>query len=225
MKTQTCPSTNSKKPKARLYLELILLFVGLPILLVAQSQIIHPSTLVLPLLILLVLYLRANDEFELKDLFSLNISRRVWLQHLSIIVLSFVFLTLYVWLTEPENLFNLVQKSPHIWLVLSIVYPLFSAYGQEVIFRLFMHLRYRPILGEGRSFVLINAALFSFAHIIYYSPLSLLLTFLAGLYLAWIYLHYRSVLFVAILHGLLGNIVFTVGLGEHFWVGIDKFLQ
>lgn len=224
MKVNTETAKYSGKKTTQLYLELVLLFLGLPIFLVAQNQIIHPSTLVLPLLILLVLYLRSNDEFKLVDLWTLNISRRAWLEHLSIIALAFVFLALYVWLTEPEDLFNLVQQSPHIWLALSIVYPLFSAYGQEVIFRLFMHLRYRPILGESRSFMLINAALFSFAHIIYYSPLSLFLTFLAGLYLAWVYLRYRSVLFVAILHGLLGNIIFTVGLGKHFWVGIGKFL-
>jgi len=59
---------------------------------------------------------------------------------------------------------------------------------------------------------------------IYYSLLSLVLTFIAGIYLAWMYEKTKSVLFTALIHGILGNLVFTIGLGHHFWQNMEKWL-
>jgi membrane protease YdiL (CAAX protease family) len=69
-----------------------------------------------------------------------------------------------------------------------------------------------------------SAAAFSFVHIVYYSPFSMITTFFLGLYLGYIYEKTKSVLFTAILHGYLGNVVFTVGLGHHFWQDMEKYL-
>lgn len=204
--------------------ELILIFIGLPIVFVVQDRLIHPSMMVLPILALLVWYLRRHPGFHVRDFFKLNVPRAVWLQHLGIVLLCFMALVGYTYAVEPENLFNLPTRNPAIWLLFIVVYPLFSAYGQEVIYRAFLHLRYRPLLGEGWLFIVASAALFSFVHIVYYSPLSIVLTFVMGLYLAWVYMRYRSVLFVAVLHGLLGDAAFTAGLGQHFWLDIAKVL-
>jgi len=65
---------------------------------------------------------------------------------------------------------------------------------------------------------------FSFAHIVFFSTLSLILTFVAGLYLAHVFNKTGSVLFVALLHGIMGFFVFTVGLGQHFWVDMMQWL-
>lgn len=217
-------STKFSGRKIWLAIELTLIFIGIPILLTVQSRIVHPSMIVLPLLILLILALRKQPDFKLKDLIKLNIPKQDWLKHLGLVALAWLSLLAYTWLVEPENVFNLPKKNLRVWLIIITLYPLFSAYGQEVIFRLFMHLRYRPLLGDRHVFIIASATLFSFAHVIYYSPLSIILTFIAGVYLAWVYLRTRSVLFVGILHGLLGNAVFTVGLGQHFWVDITRFL-
>lgn len=204
--------------------ELVLIFIGLPVLFVVQDHLLHPSMFVLPILALLVWYLRQHPEFHLRDLFRWNVPRTALWQHLGIVLLCFVALAAYTYAVEPENLFNLPTRNPAIWLLFIIVYPLFSAYGQEVIYRAFLHLRYRSLLGDGWLFIVVSAALFSFVHIIYYSPLSIILTFVMGLYLAWVYMRYRSTLFVAVLHGLLGDAAFTVGLGQHFWLDIAKVL-
>lgn len=210
--------------KIWLVIELLLVFIGLPVLLVIQEHIIHPSIVVLPILSLLVLYLRRHPDFHLRDSLRPGMTPAVWLLHLAYVLAAFVALVCYTWLTEPHNLFNLPLRNPTVWLLFIVVYPLFSAFGQEVIFRVFLHLRYRPLLGDGWLFITVSAALFSFVHIVYFSPLSIILTFIAGLYLAWIYMRCRSVLSVAFLHGLLGNAAFTAGLGQHFWLDIAKVL-
>jgi len=56
-----------------------------------------------------------------------------------------------------------------------------------------------------------SATAFGFVHIIFYSPFSMITTFILGIYLAYIYEKTNSVLFTTILHGYLGDVVFTVG--------------
>lgn len=159
-------STRFSGRKIWLAIEIALIFIGIPILLTEQSRIVHPSMIVLPLLILLILALRKQPDFKLKDLIKLNIPKQDWLKHLGLVALAWLSLLAYTWLVEPENVFNLPKKNLRVWLIIITLYPLFSAYGQEVIFRLFMHLRYRPLLGDRHVFIIASATLFSFAHII-----------------------------------------------------------
>ncbi len=57
-------------------------------------------------------------------------------------------------------------------------------------------------------------------HIVYYDPVSMILTFIGGLYFAPIYQQTRSVLFTSVLHGIFGIMIFGVGLGQYFWLDI-----
>ena len=84
--------------------------------------------------------------------------------------------------------------------------------------------RYNSLFKNKWILVLVSAMAFSFVHIVYYSPVSLILTLIAGLYLAYIYEKTGSVLFTSILHGLLGIIIFTVGLGQYFRLDMYKWL-
>lgn len=44
------------------------------------------------------------------------------------------------------------------------------------------------------------------------------------IFLAPVYERTGSVLFTSILHGIFGNIVFTIGLGEFFWLDMYKLI-
>ncbi len=46
------------------------------------------------------------------------------------------------------------------------------------------------------------------------------LVFIGGVYFARVYQQTRSVLFTSVLHGLMGIIIFGVGLGQYFWLDI-----
>ena len=46
----------------------------------------------------------------------------------------------------------------------------------------------------------------------------MIITFIGGLYFARIYYQTRSVLFTAVMHGIMGIIIFAVGLGRYFWL-------
>ena len=204
--------------------EFIVLFFGVPLFIFLDKNLEHPSVLLLPVLIALILYFRKQKDFHLRDLFRLNISKQMWLKQILIVFVSGIFLLLYVLIFEPTNLFNLPKRNPAIWLAMLGFYPIFSAFGQEVVYRKFLFMRYKPLFQKKWFLILASAISFSFVHIVYFSVLSLVLTFIAGIYLAWIYEKTYSVMLSSILHGILGFLIFTVGLGQHFWLDMMKWL-
>jgi uncharacterized protein len=205
-------------------LEFILLFFGIPLIIYSGALIKHPSLILLPILAGMILYFIIKEDFNLRSLFHLNVPKEVIWKNIGLVLITGVFLTVMVYLYAPENLFNLPRENPETWLYLFIFYPVFSAYSQEVIYRTFLFTRYKILFRNSYYLILISGITFGFAHIVYYHPLSMVLTLIAGIYLAWIYKKTRSVLFVAILHALLGNLVFTIGLGEYFWLNMENHL-
>ncbi|MGM0620798.1 MAG: CPBP family intramembrane glutamic endopeptidase [Bacteroidota bacterium] len=205
--------------------EFIVLFFGVPLFLFFEEDIIHPSSILLPILIALIIYFSKQKEFRWRDLVRLNIAREMWLKQGLIILLTTLILLAFVLIFEPKQLFNLPRGNPTIWLAMLVFYPVFSAYGQEVVYRKFLFMRYRPLFQKRWAFILASGVTFSFVHIVYFSWLSIIFTLIAGIYFAWLYHKTRSVLFSGIIHGIMGWLVFTVGLGQHFWLDMMQYLK
>ncbi len=204
--------------------EFLIFFFGVPLFIFFDKNLVHPSALLLPILVALILYFRKQKDFHPKDLIRLNISGRMWFRQIVAVIITGILLLCYVMVFEPENLLNLPRKNPAIWLAMLGFYPIFSAYGQEVVYRKFLFMRYQTLFQNKWILIFASAISFSFVHIVYFSVLSLVLTFFAGIYLAWLYHQTKSVLFTSILHGIMGFLIFTVGLGQHFWLDMMQWL-
>lgn len=205
-------------------IEFCLLFFGVPLWIFLDDDFVHPSMIVLPVLLFLFLYLRRHPDFKFRELIKWGLNSKDLLRHTLIVLTVFFFLLGSVYVFIPDKLFNLPRGNAFVWMMLSLFYPIFSAYGQEIIYRTFLFKRYHDLFVSPRLLITASAVAFSFVHIVYYSPVSLILTLIGGFYLAYTYHKTQSVLFVAVLHGLMGNIVFAVGLGEYFWLDMGKFL-
>jgi len=219
-----CIAMNQKIKRSLLGVEFLLLFFGVPLYIVFGTRIIHPTVLILPLLLLIFLLLRFTTPFRFRELITFRISRKNLIKNGLIVLAISVALLLSVIIFDRQELFNLPKGNLRIWIGLCIFYPLFSAYGQEIIYRTFLFHRYRNLFNNEKLLIIASGITFSFAHIIYFSWLSIVLTLLAGFYFAYEYSKTRSVLFTSILHGILGDVVFTVGLGHYFWLDMEKFL-
>ena len=95
-------------------------------------------------------------------------------------------------------------------------YPIASALPQELLFRSLFYRRYHAILPQGQKVYLINAALFSLAHLMYWSWIVAVMTFGGGLLFSWAYRKRGSFFYAVLLHAIAGNIIFAVGLGVYF---------
>ncbi|MGI9367377.1 MAG: hypothetical protein ACR2O2_00950 [Ruegeria sp.] len=80
-------------------------------------------------------------------------------------VLMASFCTLLVQVLRPDAAFFLLLNRPEFLAVIWIGYPLASALPQELLFRALYYRRYHAILPNGRASYLLNAAVFSFAHL------------------------------------------------------------
>ncbi len=201
-----------------LAIEFALLFFGIPTWIYLDQDFIRPSIIILPVLVFIFILLRRNSDFKWSELIRWGVSRKMLYTNAVLIVLAGLLMLGYVYFFEPENLFNLPRTNIWLYFGLCLFYPVFSAFGQEIIYRTFLSRRYSVMLPRGWQFVLASALTFSFMHIVYYNPVSLILTFIGGIYFAVNYRITRSVLFTSILHGIFGIMMFGVGLGQYFWL-------
>ncbi|WP_262733415.1 MULTISPECIES: CPBP family intramembrane glutamic endopeptidase [Gaetbulibacter] len=139
--------------------------------------------------------------------------KQFWRETLIKLAIIAVLTTLFVWFTDNARLFEVLLNKPLLWLVILFVYSVFSVYPQELIYRTLFFERY-AVLFQSTSFaIVLNAVVFSLAHIMFKSTLVLVLTFLGGLLFALTYTKTKSTLLVSIEHAIYGSWLFTVGMG------------
>ena len=206
------------RKKVFLCLEFVFLFFGIPLFIYLDEEFIRPSILILPVLLFIFLVLRRTTDFHWRELFRWRISRATLLKHALILLFCTLLTLAFVSFFDRENLFNLPRANPWIYVAMCLFYPVFSAFGQEIIYRTFLYRRYAPLFPKSWQFVMASGITFSFLHVVYYDPVSMIFTLVGGLYFAWVYQQSRSVLFTSVLHGLFGIMFFGVGMGQYFWL-------
>ena len=201
--------------KVPLWLELIVLFILVPIALALPMK----AEVKIGLVVSAVLYsivmswrlqLFSRDHlFRFKDAFQ-NESRPLLLRLFIVCVLALGLM----FITDPNNLFIVVRKNPLMWISIALFYSIFSVYPQEFLYRLFFFERYQSLFKSRRIFLLVNTAVFSLAHLMFWNGLVMLLTLLGGLLFARNYERTKSLTFVSLEHALYGVWLFTIGMGE-----------
>ncbi len=175
-----------------------------------------------PLLLGFILYLLWDPTFRLRS----ELSSGFGLRELGSILLVFAAVggavALFVFLRLPEQFLNLPTQRPRLWAVVMIFYPLMSVIPQELIYRTFFFHRYGPLFGDARWMAIaVNGLLFGFAHIIFGSYVSIVLTALLGFVVAWRYERTRSFWGAWFEHSIYGCLIFSIGLGRYFFTGVD----
>ena len=122
-------------------------------------------------------------------------------------------------LVRPGALFFLPRWMPELTLAILLFYPVLSALPQEVVFRPLFFRRYGALFPDPRVALVLNAAIFSLAHLMFWSWIVAALTFAGGLVFAWAYERRGSFALAVVLHAVAGNILFLVGLGNFFYSG------
>lgn len=122
--------------------------------------------------------------------------------------------TSYIWINDKPQLFHVLLNNSTLWLFILFFYSFFSVYPQEIIYRTFFFKRYQDLFRNEYLFILVNAALFSLAHIFFMNTLVIILTFIGGIIFALTYKKTKSTLLVSVEHSLYGCWLFTVGMGN-----------
>lgn len=203
--------------RARLWTEFAALYIATPIGIALFLPPRHMFTALFAVTLAGLMLLWRTGGFDWRSLLR-GWGRVAWAE--VALVAAAVLLTGFVLLTieRPEARFAILRGRPEFLLLIALLYPLLSALPQELIFRpLFFH-RYGALLPRGQAMLIVNAAVFSLAHLMYWSPLVLVMTFVGGWLFARAYLS-RGFPAAWVMHAVAGNMVFAVGLGPWFYSG------
>jgi len=199
--------------------ELIVLYISLPLIIYLQwLDKPYIRLLLLFTLIYMLIILYRDKNFTINRLWHWN-----GVEHLKVILLRFViaaiFLTSFTLYFYPELFLRFPTERPQIWLLVMVLYPILSAYPQEIIFRVFFFQRCNHFFSNISLLIFINAILFGWMHIFLGNWIAVIFSFIGGLIFAHTYHKTNSVLLTTIEHALYGNFLFTIGLGWFFYHG------
>jgi membrane protease YdiL (CAAX protease family) len=192
--------------------ELVVLFIGLPI--IYLFDFLPGLWKMIPLLIFisycLVILIKA-EKLSAEDLKLKGVRKKDWIKLL--IFPSLLFLLLF--LLFPDNILS-DYNNPKVLLAI-IAYPIFSSLPQEVIYRKFFYFRYSDLIRNKYLLIILNAVLFSFAHIYFQNYIALVLTLLGGLVFSLTYFKSKSLLFVSIEHSIYGLALLCSSMNQFFY--------
>jgi uncharacterized protein len=200
------------KSRGFLLIELIVLFVIVPLLYLFDLIPIHK---IIPLLVLfgycvsiLIVDKPKNDQrWSIKGNWS-------WILLRFIVLGVLILLSIYFFTTDPITA-DLGANRQLLFMVL--IYPLSSAFPQELIFREFFYHRYQVIFKNANLLLLSNVVLFAFAHIYFANWTVLIFTLIGGFIFSYTYLKTKSLLVTTLEHTLYGLLILSSGLADQFY--------
>ena len=201
--------------QGRLRVEWAVLFLALPL---AIAVVLPPGSMFPALFAgtaLGIWLLHRTDGFHWRDL----LQGRVDPAPVAVFAAATLAVALTVVLTTTGDPLRFAMARPGFLLLVLIFYPVLSALPQELVFRVLWYRRYAGILPGGWPGIVLNAAVFSLAHLMYRSGIVAAMTFAGGLAFAWAYQRRGSFAMAVLMHALAGQIVFALGLGMFFYAG------
>ena len=139
-----------------------------------------------------------------------------------ILICTILFFLTYLFLPKIFIIFPCLDLK--LWTLTMIFYPIFSAFPQELFFRAFFYERYSIIFNNKKFLILINALIFAIVHSVYLNFFVVILAFCGGIIFARNYYYNKSIFLVTIEHALIGNFMFSIGLGYYFFHGNIKYI-
>lgn len=213
------PTHNPAPPRWRLAAEFGLFFLVAPLLMAVAL----PPRWMFPMLFAFaaagLILLHATPGFRWRELAG-GMARVNWLW-LGLVGLATFLAGLWVMREYvPPRLWFLARRNPELMAMIALLYPFLSALPQEIVFRVLYFRRYGRLLPAARGAgILLNALVFAWAHLMYWSWIVLVMTFLGGLAFAVSYRLRGSFPEAVLAHAIAGLVLFALGLGAFFYSG------
>lgn len=202
-----------KASKKYLIIEFIILFILVPILLVLPIASVFKIFPVVSgfVYLLFILYQYTGFKINIPSKKNFISFLRFFIPRLvPVLVLGY----LYIYLTNPDELFGVIMNDPGLWVTILFVYSFVSVLPQELIYRTFFFHRYTQLVKNKYFFIFLNAFVFSISHMFLRSWFVLLITFFGGIMFALTYKKTQSTWLVSLEHAVYGLWLFTVGIGQ-----------
>ncbi len=214
----TFPTQSTNRSKTLLWIEFVALFVGAPLLITATFGILPLLPIIAAFAGLSLILLQFTPGWEWRRLLRGPVFGEWRILLLYFAVTLALSLTI-VFTLIPERFLELPTHRPDLWLTILVLYPIFSAFPQEIIFRTLFFERYGRLFPNPVVAIIANGVAFALGHLFFNSWVTIGMTGVGGAIMGWAYLRNRSIGLPWALHSIAGQIIFTVGLGVYFYHG------
>lgn len=204
--------------RARLWLEFIALFIGVPIVMVLTFGLYPLFPVIIGLALVACVLLRLTPGWSFRQLFKGPVIGE-WRIIAIYFALTLATCLIFVFTLIPERFLELPKHRTNLWILIMVAHPLVSAFPQEIIFRSLFFERYERLFPTEWTAIVANGFVFGFGHLFYDNWITIAMTGVGGAIMGWAYLRHRSVGLAWALHALAGQIIFTTGLGVYFYHG------
>jgi hypothetical protein len=144
-------------------------------------------------------------------------ARRFWRAPLWWVLASIPLLALLTALIDPSLFFGFPRHAPQVYGYYMLLYPIFSVWPQEFLYRRFYFWRYERLFGAPAALLWSSAGTFCLLHAIYGNWIAVVLSLIAGWVFSSHYARSGSLLVVWAEHTAFGWWAFTIGLGRFFY--------
>lgn len=166
-----------------------------------------------------LLMLQLDPGFERRRLWNFAGLVAHWRRVLLIFVAGAAAIAIFTILLVPDRLFSFPSRAPALYAMVMVLYPVFSVFPQELMFRTYFFQRFAPLFPNPWVMICASALAFGWAHIILGNWIAVVLSAIGGALFAYTYHHTRSTLAASIEHALYGDFIWTIGLGAFFYAG------
>lgn len=201
------------------WLELIIVFIGLPLVVSIYA---FPRPILYSILAATCIYiiLRNLRTIDWHAFWHLPRSQKIWLNVAGRTLILLLLSIIAMLILPNKGWFLLPQYNIWLWLAIMILYPIISVLPQEIIWRFHLLENTKNILPNRNLRIIVSAVLFGWVHIIFGTIFAVIATIYLGLQLAYAYYQgQKSFWVVWVEHSLAGQIAFTIGLGVYFYNG------
>lgn len=198
----------------KLKTEFFVIFIFIPALFIVK---VLPFVLIMPVLWTLSIYAAWVLKLGFKDIYYLDLKKKELKDIFRKFLFIASFIALFSFVFYPEKLFGFVIEKPLIYLLVFILYPLLSVVPQELIFRKLFFERYGFSVSK-ELHLWVNAFMFGFIHIVFGNLIAVSFSIIGGYIFANRYKRCKDLFPVYVEHSLYGLFVFTIGLGEFFYL-------
>lgn len=206
-------------------IECAALFAGVPLLIYFD---LLPLKLMMPILGLfgigVLVFLLLDRSFDRRQLWNRIAARRELKQIVPVFVIGALLMLVGTILHDrfgwgPRIFFGFPRSNTGFYIIIMCLYPLFSVYPQELLYRAFFFHRYAVLFRTPGVMIVASALAFGWAHLIFENVLALAMSTVGGLLFAYTYHRSKSLAACLLEHALYGDWLFTVGLGWYFFTG------
>ncbi|WP_162052204.1 CPBP family intramembrane glutamic endopeptidase [Pontibacter pamirensis] len=195
-------------------LELLLIYIAVPLFTAYQLQGIYNLVPLLGMGILLLVLLLRNRGFHNKRFLRLVPVNWAFLIGRFVLVSALVYG--FIRFFHRDLLYYLPQENFDRYLLAVALYPFWSVIPQEIVYRAWYYHRYSDLFPNAKVSVLLNSAFFGFSHIVFGNWVAITGAFLVSFVFSHTYRRYNSLLIVVIEHFLYGVMIFSLGMGRFF---------